>query len=58
MVAQLDWLMMELEGSEKKAGDAIFGTNNTSDAAVTIVNKFLRPAKEHAVARTSSYRNL
>ena len=56
--AQLDFAIMELYGSEKKAGDAIFGTNNTSDAAVAILNKFLRPAKEHAVSRTASYRNL
>ena len=56
--SQLDWLMMELEGSEKKAGNAIYNTNNTSDAAVAIVNQFLRPAKKHAVSRTANYRNL
>ena len=44
--------------SEKKAGNAIYKTNNTSDAAVAIVNQFLRPAKEHAVSRTANYRNL
>lgn len=56
--AQLDFAIMELYGSEKKAGDAIFKTNNTSDAAVAILNKFLRPAKKHAESRTASYRNL
>ena len=56
--AQLDWLMMELKGSEKKAGNAIYKTSNTSDAAVAIVNQFLRPAKEHAVSRSARYRNL
>ena len=56
--AQLDFSVWELNNTEKKARDAIYSTDKTSDAAVAILNKFLRPAKEHAIARAAKYRNL
>lgn len=55
---QLDFLVWELENTEKSAGDAIFNTDNVQDAAVTIVKKFLRPAASHARSRSAKYRNV
>lgn len=52
---QLDFLMHELSGSEKAAANAIYSTKNASDAAVAIVNKFLRPAEAHRARRAAKY---
>lgn len=53
--AQLDWLLEEIHGSEKRAWNKIKNTDNVSDAAVAIVNHFLRPAEKHRKARASRY---
>lgn len=53
--AQLDFLVWELENTEKGAANAIFNTSNSGDAGAAIVNKFLRPAEEHRHARVSKY---
>ncbi len=52
---QLDFLMTELQGSESAAGRAIFSARNAPDAAVAIVDKFLRPAEEHRAHRVAQY---
>lgn len=53
--AQLDFLMMELGGSEKAAADKIFSAQDTGSAAAAIVNSFLRPAEEHRARRSAKY---
>lgn len=53
--AQLDFLMMELEGSEKSAGSKIFNTSTAGEAGIAIVNHFLRPAKSHRASRANKY---
>ena len=53
--AQLDFLMMELQGPESSAARSIFGAKTTGEAAAAIVNKFLRPAPEHRERRTRNY---
>lgn len=53
--AQLDFLMIELEGAEKSAGDKIRNTSTAGEAGVAIVNHFLRPAKEHRTSRAAKY---
>lgn len=52
---QLDFLMMELQGPEAGAAREIMAAGDTGSAASAIVNKFLRPAPEHAAARTAAY---
>lgn len=53
---QLDFLMEELNGSERNARDAIFAAQNAGDAGAAIVSRFLRPAEEHRVERSNRYR--
>jgi hypothetical protein len=55
MDTQLDFLMTELQGSEKRAAQKIFGAQDTGGAAVAIVNDFLRPAEEHRTKRAQRY---
>lgn len=55
MDVQLDFLMTELQGSEKRAAQSIFGAKDTGSAAVAIVNDFLRPAEEHRASRSKRY---
>lgn len=52
---QLDFMMDELNGSERGARDAIFNTNSAGEAGAAIVSRFLRPAEEHRVSRTNRY---
>lgn len=54
--AQLDWLMIELEGPERRAAEAIFAAQDTGTAAAEIVNRFLRPAEQHRARREARYR--
>lgn len=56
--SQLDFLMHELQGPEKAAWQAIQNSSNTGEAAALIVDKFLRPAKEHKIRRMNKYRQL
>lgn len=52
---QLDFLVEELGGSESRARELIFNSQNAGEAAANIVNNFLRPASEHARERTARY---
>lgn len=53
--AQLDFLMMELHGPESRAASRIFSAGNTADAAVAIVEDFLRPLETHQRSRAARY---
>lgn len=53
--AQMDFLMWELENTEKSARNKIWGAGNSGEAGAAIVNHFLRPAEEHRVKRASKY---
>lgn len=55
---QLDHLMWELENTEQNTWNKLQSTDNTGDAAVVIVNDFLRPAKKHAQERSNRYRGM
>lgn len=52
---QLDWLMHELEGPERRAAQSIFAAETSGQAAAEIVNRFLRPAEQHRAARERRY---
>lgn len=52
---QLDFLVAELQGPERAAGQAIMSSRNAGEAASAIVNKFLRPAEEHRARREAKY---
>lgn len=56
--AQLDFLMTELQGPEKRAAEYIMRAGDTGTAAQAIVNHFLRPAQEHRDRRMAAYANL
>jgi hypothetical protein len=51
---QLDFLMSELHGPEAAAWQDIQAAPDTGHAAAAVVNKFLRPAEEHRVARKAA----
>ena len=53
--AQLDFMMMELQGPEAAAWSKISGTQNAGEAGAAIVNSFLRPAEEHRASRVAKY---
>lgn len=53
--AQLDFLMLELNTTEKGAWDKIKNTATAGEAAAAIVNSFLRPAESHRAKRESRY---
>tara|TARA_R110002153_G_C12974041_1_gene461709 strand:- start:64 stop:561 length:498 start_codon:yes stop_codon:yes gene_type:complete len=55
MDAQLDFLMLELEGAEKSAAKKIYSTGSSGEAGAAIVNHFLRPSKKHRVSRANKY---
>lgn len=54
---QLDWLMHELETSERGARDSIYATGTAGEAGASIVSNFLRPAEEHRAERANRYIN-
>jgi hypothetical protein len=56
--AQLDFLMLEGQGSEKAAFDKILAAPDKATAAQTIVKDFLRPAPEHRDSRMARYAGL
>lgn len=58
MGVQVDFLINELNGSEKRAARKIFAANNTADAAVAVMNDFLRPHKDHRPKREVRYRQM
>lgn len=53
--AQLDFMMMELQGPESRAAQNIFAAPDTGTAAAAIVTDFLRPAEEHRNRRVARY---
>ncbi len=53
--AQLDFMMMELEGPEKAAARSIMSAPDAGSAAAAIVRDFLRPSAEYRDQRASSY---
>ena len=53
--AQLDFMMMELQGPEKDAARSILSAPDAGSAAAAIVRDFLRPAAEYREKRAASY---
>lgn len=53
--AQLDFLMWELENTEKSAARSIYGATSAGEAGAAIVHKFLRPHESHRERRASKY---
>lgn len=53
--SQLDYLVEELHGSEAGAWNKIRATKDAGSAGAAIVTHFLRPAKEHRLARVARY---
>lgn len=56
--AQLDFMMGELGGSERRAGERILSAPDTATAAQAIVNDFLRPSPAYARERANRYAGL
>lgn len=52
---QMDFLMTELQGSERGAAQAILAAPDAGSAGAAIVNRFLRPAEEHRASREAKY---
>jgi hypothetical protein len=53
--AQLDFLMMELNSTEKNAARSIFSAPDVGTAAAAIVKDFLRPSPEYRDERIAKY---
>lgn len=53
--AQLDFMMLELNTTEKGAWEKIQAAGTPGDAAAAVVNYFLRPSEEHRARRASRY---
>jgi hypothetical protein len=53
--AQLDFMMMELQGPESRAAKSIFAAPDAGSAAAAIVTNFLRPAEQHRNSRVAKY---
>ena len=53
--AQLDFLMTELAGPEKRAAQSIMAAPDASSAAIAIARDFLRPAPENLERRVARY---
>jgi len=54
---QLDYFMSENAGPEAAAWQQVMAAPTAQDAAVAFVNKWERPAKEHAASRSAKYTN-
>jgi hypothetical protein len=52
---QLDFLVQELQTTEKRANSRIMETGSAGEAGAAIVNHFLRPSPEHRQSRTNRY---
>ena len=52
---QLDFLMVELGGTEAPAARSIMATGTAGEAASAIVHKFLRPRQDHRERRSARY---
>jgi len=53
--AQIDFMMLELEGPERAAAESIFAAPDTRSAAIAIARDFLRPAPENLEKRVAKY---
>lgn len=53
--AQMDFLMMELQGPESRAARSILSAPDVNSAAVAIARDFLRPAPENLAKRVARY---
>lgn len=53
--AQLDFLVQELQGPERRAAQSIFAAQDAPSAAIAIARDFLRPAPEHLSRRMARY---
>lgn len=52
---QMDFLVSELQGSERGAAAKILAAQDAGQAGAAIVNSFLRPAEEHRARREAEY---
>lgn len=52
---QLDFLMTEVKGPERRAANEAMSADSVGKAADILVRKFFRPAKEHEVERSARY---
>ena len=52
---QLDYLMQELQGPEKRAGQMLAQAQTPGEAAAAFLNHFERPAEQHRAAREARY---
>ena len=53
--AQIDFMMLELEGPERAAAESIFAAPDTRSAAIAIARDFLRPSEENLSKRVAKY---
>lgn len=53
--AQIDFMMMELQGPESRAAESIFSAPDTRSAAIAIARDFLRPSEENLAKRVAKY---
>lgn len=53
--AQMDFLMMELQGPESRAAKSILSAPDVNTAAIAIARDFLRPAPENLAKRVARY---
>ncbi len=53
---QIDFMIDELHSTEKSAFNKIMKTGNKQDAAVAVLNSFLRPSAKHRKAREARYK--
>lgn len=54
---QLDFLLWELDNTEKSARDKLFATETAGEAGAAFVTNFLRPAEKHRKERVARYAN-
>lgn len=52
---QLDFLVSELQGPERRAYEALLATDTPEEAAAAFATDFLRPAKQHLDRRVADY---
>jgi hypothetical protein len=53
--AQIDFMMLELQGPESRAAESIFAAPDTRSAAIAIARDFLRPSEENLAKRVAKY---
>lgn len=55
MDVQLDFLMQELQGPERRAYDSLMASGDAGSAGAAFATDFLRPAKQHLDRRVAEY---